>query len=493
MKKPNILIFMTEHQRFDTVLPDHPCITPVAEKLAKEGLRFDHHYTPMAHCSPSRASFFTGLYPSEHGVYNNVLGGQAFQHGLNPGIKLWNEDLIDNGYRCALAGKWHVSAEEWPRDRGWKELDDNMEERLSQNISATGQRDVWNRVINLPYSANGLNNPGTITCEGYQNHQLYQTDDNSHSCQRDCITVEAASKQLEIYLEQEDPWCLFVGTAGAHTPYKVPQKYIDLYPLEDVELPKNYYDDLKDKPNYYRKLRSCTFDQLSEQEVRDAMRHYWAMCTFCDEKFGELLQQLDASEQANDTIVIYTGDHGDYAGDHGFFHKGVPSFDSGYHVPMIMRWPAGIQNPGRIVTDFTDHTDFAKTFTVAANINSNTNYSGQSLIQFCQEKDDNEKRKEVYFQCNGTENYFTARGIKTADFKYVYNGYDYDELYDLNNDPDELINLQAQPEFQIVKKELMQKIWEFAYEHKDSLGTSSYIMFQTAPVGPISAFKGEGN
>lgn len=480
---------MTEHQRFDTVAPNHPCLTPNVEKLAKEGVTFEQHYTPMAHCCPARASFFSGLYPSRHGVYNNVLGGQAFQHGLNPGIRLWNEDLIDVDYQCAIAGKWHISAEEWPRDRGWKELDDNMEERISANLTSEGQDKIWERLGQLP----GVNNhssrgAGEIVRSGYQVHKLYATMDDSHSCKRDRITVDAAEAQLDEYLQGDNPWCLYVGTAGAHTPYNVPKKYVEMYDLNDIPLPKNYHDSLEDKPNYYRKLREMTFGQLSEEEVRDAIRHYWAMCTFCDELFGQLLSKLDASGQAEDTIVIYVSDHGDYAGDHGLFHKGVPAFDAGYHVPMLIRWPEGIKNPGRSVSSFTDHTDIGPTMLDAAGLSQRDFPGSQSLLPLLEDDSTYKGREEVFFQCNGTENYFTARGVKNKDFKYVYNGYDFDELYDLRIDPEELINVQADPEYQTVKEELMQKIWKFAHQQKDTLGTCSYIMFQTAPLGPSSAF-----
>ncbi len=184
--------------------------------------------------------------------------------------------------------------------------------------------------------------------------------------------------------------------------------------------------------------------------MRDAIRHYWALCTFCDDLFGQLLEQLDASNQAEDTLVLFMSDHGDFAGDHGLFHKGVPSFDAGFHVPLVARWPNGITNPGRTVDAFTDHTDIAPTMRELAGLEPGDFPGSSSLMPYFKDEQDHKGRQAVFSQNNGTENYFTARGIKTRDFKYVYNGFDYDELYDLRNDPHELINLQAagQPDSQ---------------------------------------------
>ncbi|MCM8762839.1 MAG: sulfatase-like hydrolase/transferase, partial [Candidatus Omnitrophica bacterium] len=121
-ERPNILIFMTDQEQADVVRPDHPCITPNAARLAEKGILFTRSFCPTAHCCPSRATFLTGLYPSRHGVYNNVSNPTAIHHGLFPGVRMFSEDLRDAGYRLAYTGKWHATNEEDPADRGWEEL-----------------------------------------------------------------------------------------------------------------------------------------------------------------------------------------------------------------------------------------------------------------------------------------------------------------------------------------------------------------------------------
>jgi arylsulfatase A-like enzyme len=129
--RPNILIFMTDHQRADTVGPDHPAITPNVDGLARSGVRFSNAFCPSPHCCPSRATFWSGLYPSRHGVWNNVCNDQRLSRGLAPGVRLWSEDLADAGYAMHWLGKWHVSIDESPKDRGW------VEHRVSGGKEAT--------------------------------------------------------------------------------------------------------------------------------------------------------------------------------------------------------------------------------------------------------------------------------------------------------------------------------------------------------------------
>jgi arylsulfatase A-like enzyme len=118
---PNILIVMMDHQRADTVLPEHPAITPNLDLFSRQGITFTNTYCPSPHCCPSRATFFSGLYPTGHGVWNNICNDQALSRGLKPGVRLWSEDLIDAGYQMHFVGKWHVSVMESPKDRGWTE------------------------------------------------------------------------------------------------------------------------------------------------------------------------------------------------------------------------------------------------------------------------------------------------------------------------------------------------------------------------------------
>ena len=153
MPRPNVLIVMTDHQRGDTALPEHPAITPNLTQLSQAGLTLTNAYCPSPHCCPSRATFHTGLYPSRHKVWNNVCNTHFLTRGLAEGVATWSEDLAAAGYAMKFTGKWHVSALERPRDRGWEELDGHVSgtepgehadywrtfEALASRQAATGQ------------------------------------------------------------------------------------------------------------------------------------------------------------------------------------------------------------------------------------------------------------------------------------------------------------------------------------------------------------------
>src|SRR5690625_2397432 len=123
MTGPNVVVFMTDQQVGGTVLPGSRirAQTPHLDAVAARGVTFGRSYTVSPHCCPSRASFFTGRYPSEHGVWNNVNVANALSRGPYPGTPFWSTALAAAGYRLGFAGKWHVSSTESPSDHGWQE------------------------------------------------------------------------------------------------------------------------------------------------------------------------------------------------------------------------------------------------------------------------------------------------------------------------------------------------------------------------------------
>lgn len=479
--RPNILIFMTDHQRGDTVFSETGVIMPNVTLLQKEGITFAQAYCPTPHCCPSRAAFFSGLYPSRSGIWNNVLNGQALSTTLKPGVRLFSEYLRDAGYNLGFAGKWHVSGIESPKDRGWDEL-------MVSAVPGVRHSKDWNMIRqDAEYSESIRRKPGEITQRGYGKELLYGRDDYGHT--HDERAVSSAVQTIEEFSKEDKPWAVFVGTDMPHAPYRVPQKYLDLYSLQDIPLPPSYKDDLRDKPNYYRKLREMRFSQLSEEEVRNAIRHYWAICTYLDELFGKLLNAVDETGQVHNTFVLYCSDHGDYLGEHGLFHKGVPSFRGAYHIPAVVRWPCGIYSPGRRVEELVSLADFAPTFIELAGLEYELNVSGKSLMLFLRGEVPDGWRDAMFTQCNGVENYFTQRIVFDSDFKYVYNGFDYDEFYDLREDPHETVNLINKSGYDDVKRDLLKKLWGFAYKEEDPVALSQYVMVNTAPWGPAELFR----
>ena len=230
------------------------------------------------------------------------------------------------------------------------------------------------------------------------------------------------------------------------------------------------------------------FGQLSEREVREAIRHFWAYCSYLDDLFGQVLAALEDSGQAENTLVLYTSDHADYVGEHGLFAKGIPCFRGAYQIPAVMRWPAGIRIPGRSVDALVSEADFAPTFLDAAGITTDRHFTGTSLMPFLQNQQPEKWRTAIHTQCNGVELYYTQRSVMTKEYKYTYNGFDRDELYDLHIDPHEMHNLVDDPAYESVKRKLCGEMWRFAHSEDDT-AINPYITVSLAPYGPAEAFR----
>ncbi len=481
--RPNILNFMTDQEQGQVVAPDHPCRTPNADRLAQDGVRFRHAYTPSPHCCPARATFFTGLYPSRHGIYNNVCNPTAIHTRLNPGVVTFGEHLSQAGYRLIFSGKWHVTSEENPADRGWTEL------AVTAGVGCFHGRSIeqWRQQAQHPQDEQPRRK-GQILRPGWGSYHLYQTlpdgGPSGYEGLDDHAVVRSAAEALPRLANQEHPWVLFVGPSGPHDPFAVPQRFVRMYDPDQIPLPPSYHDALDDKPRVYQRMRRQYWDQLSEDEVRASIAHYWAYCSLEDALFGEVLDALEATGQADNTLVLLLSDHGDYCGAHGLYLKGVPAFREAYHIPCIVRWPRGTTNPGRTVDAFVTLADFAPTFLELAGVPLPDNLTGRSLLPFLHDETPSDWPDTVFSQFNGVELYYSQRVVSTKEHKYVYNGFDFDELYDLRDDPHELVNVADRTEYQAIKHTLVQRMWRFAAQQGDQLIFNPYGTVALAPWGP---------
>jgi len=486
MARPNILIFMSDQQRGDSIPPYSKAKTPNLEKFCKEGISFSKAFTIAPHCCPARATFFSGLYPSQHGVWNNVNVGNTLSRGLYDGVKLWSEDLREAGYSLYFSGKWHVSDVESPLDRGFNHMTVPEPQPKTVIRHEKPHTEEWVRYRNLPPS--GKRKEAQILRPGYPVYTHYGEAENPF---KDNDVVNDAVKIIRERKKSNEPWCQFVGTLGPHDPYFVPKKFLDLYDSENILLPENYSDKMTDKPSLYRRIRD-KFDQLPENEQKEALRHYLAFCSYEDDLFGRVLQALEESGEAENTMVIYTSDHGDYAAEHGLWAKGLPCFEGAYRIPLAIRWPGKIKNPGSTEDSFITLADFAPSFLEAAGIEPHREFTGRSFMPFLKGEKPADWQDVFFTQSNGNEQYGIQRSVRTKEWKLVYNGYDYDELYDLIADPGETRNLLAaglcDPRYEKTVHDLFRQLWRFA-EQVNDVCINQYIMVSLATEGPGVAFE----
>jgi len=505
-EKPNILIFLVDQMPSDVIAPGHPCRMPNVRGLAEQGVSFTRTFSPSPHCCPARATFMTGLYPSRHGVYNNVDTNTAFQLGLNPGVRTFSEPLKDAGYRLAYAGKWHVSNEETPADRGWEELVPYRRHGLPR------PNEYWLKQAREAPPPDRPRQRGEIFRPGWGATQVV----GKRIPGADAHTKEAWYRKavlpgvqaLPELAKSGGPWALCVSTdMGPGTP--VPADIAALYDPADVELPASFGDLMLDKPRVYQRMRNQIWGQLTEDEVRESIAHYWAVCTLQDRYFGELLTALEATGQAENTVVAFVGDHGDYMFAHGLRCLGIPAFREVYQVPAVIRWPRGVVEPGREVDEFVSLADFAPTFMELAGCAADQGLTGSSLAPFLHNRPPADWTDAWHSQTKGNEVYYTQRIVQTRKYKYVCNWFDFDELYDLEADPHELVNLafpEAPPaapdsltvdatsgayapwpplpgRLEEVRRGLLARMWRFAMRENDII-FSPYPPVALAPYGP---------
>lgn len=518
---PNILIFMPDQQNGATVLPDSHVQAPNMRRFLRNSVAFTSAHCPAPHCCPSRASFMSGLYPSEHGVFNNVTTDTAIHPNPYPGTPFWGQWLKAAGYNMGYSGKLHVGRDITPESCGFENVCALEQDSLPINLARKAQQ--WKQA-RAESADPASRRPGEILRPKWTGLQLYKTLPNTgpkgYEGLQDDKVVQAGIEAMKRMASGSQPWCLMVSNSGAHDPYNVPQRFVDMYDLDRIELPASFHDTLDDKPRVYQRQRYQYWSQLSDPETRDSLRHYYARCTMQDAMFGELLHALDQTGQAENTIVIYVSDHGDYHAAHGLWMKGVPSFREAYHIPAVVRWPHGIRRPGREVDAFVDQVDWGPTILEACGVAPAKKLSGRSLMPWLRDEPPSGWRDATFTQMNGVELYYTQRIVMTREWKYVYNGFDYDELYDLKNDPHETRNLAFPdlatkrkavlqgagltpsgalpwPNFPTrldsVRKNLLEQMWTFAAEHNDTI-FNPYGTVALAPLGPgLSTVRPKGD
>lgn len=478
--KPNILIFMTDHQRGDTLAPDSSCITPNIDRFRTRAVDFVSASCPAPHCCPSRATFFTGLYPSQHGVWNNVDVDNTLSRGLHDSVRTWSEDLRDAGYRLYFSGKWHVSACESPAERGFELLHHTHTYKEYSHRPYTAE---WARYYHTRIDeVDDPRGEGEVIRPGYRRYRQYGFDEKPFG---DQDVVTAAVEKLGELSDEAEPWLLFIGPLGPHDPYVVPQRFYDLYSDVKLDLPLSAGDRMTDKPALYRRTQA-RYAQLEEREQLESLRHYLAFCSYEDYLFGQLLDSLDKAGHTEDTLVLYCSDHGDYAGAHGLWAKGLPCFREAYDICFMLGGP-GIVRPGRSSEAFVGLHDWAPTILDICGIDAGRSFPGRSLVPILRDEEDNEP-DHVFTQTNGNEIYGIQRAVWNRRWKYVFNSFDYDELYDLEADPHELVNLLHDSDpltgpYAEIVRELCAAMWRFAHAMDDSIA-NDYIMTALAPFGP---------
>lgn len=448
--KPNILWICTDQQRYDTIgaLNNPQIHTPNLDRLVADGVAFTHAFCQSPICTPSRASFLTGMYPSS-------------VHGCMNGNERWAEAaplvtalLADAGYTCGLAGKLHLAAahgrvEPRPHHDGYAVF--HWSHGIHDFWESGHAYADWLRAQGHDLGAM-LEDPAQIPPALHQ-------------------STWCADRAIEFMATQtgDQPWLMSVNFFDPHAPFDPPQPYLDRYAADDMPDPLFRASDVATQAE----LRDIDFqtlcrppDEFNAKQVRAA---YYAMIELIDDNVGRMLDALEASGQRENTVVIFMSDHGETLGDHGLLLKGCRFYEGLVRVPLICAWP-GHFGKGVVRNALVELTDIAPTLLDLADLPVPERMQGRSLLPHLTPGDQPDQHRdyvrcEYYRALNPVANprFNGTYGTMLRDTQYklvVYHGHESGELYDLAADPGEFENRWADPAYAAVKLRLLKQSFD---------------------------------
>lgn len=468
MSKPNLLFLMTDQQRADTVAPESPCLTPHLDELAAAGTRFTRCYAVNPICSPNRASLMTGLYPHSHGMVDVTHAVEPYRASLLPNLPFWSQSLHENNYHTGYFGKWHIERSHRLEHFGFDSYDI---ERYHQKQG-------------LVQDDQPLKLRGIVRQKGYGDFLLYGVTEQPVETTPEYQLYSDGIDFIEQAAQNPDqPWALFLSSEAPHDPYVVPTEYYDRYTPADIPRPASFDDDLAHHPAIYRRIQSV-WQQLEWSHFAEAIACYYGFCSLIDDQVGRVIAALRRTGQLDNTLIVFTSDHGDYMGAHRLMLKGIPAFEEAYRIPLIVSGPRVAAQ--RQVETITSLIDLAPTL-VELTTGTEFECQGRSLIPLLQNDDPTQVDwpSEALAECHGQRFYYTQRILWRDHWKYVFNGFDYDELYNLANDPHEMTNLAQDPASRPMLETMAERMWAILHQTQDTNMTKAqYGMFRFAPVGP---------
>ncbi len=473
--RPNLLFLMTDQMQSCILDRDHICQTPNFDRLLARGVRFTHAYTPNAICSPARASLMTGRLPHNHNVWT-VTHTVRDDRAVLRSSPHWAEYLDRAGYRTGYFGKWHVERSHDLAAYGWQEARTEAHPQVQD-----AQARIRQRVEDAPWHLEGYLNP----VPGYTPSRFYGVTDVEPAYRGHGLHVRHAAQFLDSALGQNAPWACFVSVLEPHDPFVCGRKAFARYEVDHVPLPASWQDDFTGRPEVYRRAQR-PWHGWSARQHREAAACYYASITEIDLLFGQLLDRIEATGQQNSTIVILTSDHGELLGAHGLYCKNYTAAEEIYRIPMILAGP-GIREKEVSPIRVGLH-DLYPTLLDLLGLEHDPVPDARSFADLLRpEQPEAVTPRYGYAEYEGTRFQLTQRIVWDDPWKFVFNGFAQDELYRLDQDPDEIRNLAADPAYAHQVEAMTRIMWEFVRRTGDTtLLQSQYPALRLGAVGPDS-------
>lgn len=468
MKKPNILFLVGDHQAYYGHEQYYSIRRPAYQRLVAKGVDFKRAYCSTPLCCPSRRTMATGLYAFHHGQINN-------QASADYSYETYMDCLKKEGYQLYYYGKWHAG-KGTPGDFGAEGV--FCEDYGNPYLLPTYQKylEEFNLPFPVAYIEQNWCTPGWI--DDIMEGSEYRLD---RKTMNECIsgilktpkeTHEAfylayeACKKLEELKDNSQPFCLRVDFWGPHQPYLPTREYSDLYDPASIPVYPSFEDDLSTKPDVYHfeggkgiseGYRILQPNPVPWDQWAKTLSRCYGQITLTDEAGGLILDKLEELGLAENTLIIWTADHGDGLACHGgHFDKDA------YLAEEVMRIPAGVRFDGQLPSGVISHAlvsnvDFAPTILEAAGTRFGGQVDGRSLLSIFR-TGERPWREVLYGETFG--HHFKHRGQMMVDrrHKYVKNKEQMEELYDLYQDPYEMDNLALKPDRQQLLSDMRERL-----------------------------------
>lgn len=426
--RPNVL-FIIADDLTDTALGcygNKVCQTPNLDRLAAQSLRFTRAYCQGSYCGPSRASFLSGYYPHATGVQGYTSPRAAIGDRAT-----WPQHFKNAGYHTARVSKiFHMGV-----PGGIEEGSDGADDPLSWSERFNSQGPEWR----VPGAGETLekNPDGRKPVVGGNTFVVVAADgdDDVHA------DGKTAAKACELLAApRREPFFLAVGFVRPHVPFVAPKKYFDLYPPETMLLPEKVSGDWDDIPKPGINYKTSVNMQMDVAKQKKALAGYYAAVSYMDAQVGRLLDALERSGKADNTIVIFTSDHGYHLGEHDFWAK-VSLHEESARVPLLIRAP-GVK-PG-VREALVELLDLFPTTAKLCGLQVPTRLQGRDLAPVL--ADPRASVRDAAFSVAGT-----SKGLLLRDERWAFIQYGEDarggvELYDMQSDPRQIHNLAVLPE-----------------------------------------------
>lgn len=495
LKRPNILLITTDQQHWNTIGAFNSEIeTPNLDRLVKEGTTFTKAYCPNPTCTPSRASMITGMYPSQHGAWTLGTKLQEDRHVVG-------EDFQEAGYRTSLIGKAHFqplrSTKDYPSIEAyptlqdleyWREFNgpfygfDHVElARNHTNEAHVGQHyALW-------MEEKGLTNwrdyflPPTGNMDPNETYK-WKLPEKYHY---NNWIAERSNAILEEYKNNDENFFLWSSFFDPHPEYLVPEPWDTMYDSKDLTIPTLTPGEHEKNPPHFGKTQEDSPDfsdlyesgygihgyrshhyyeygskfKLTDDHRKKIVSTYYGMISMLDKYVGKILDKLDELGLTENTIVVFTTDHGHLFGQHGLQAKGGFHYEDLIKLPFIVRYPGHVLK-GRVSSAMQSLVDLAPTFLSFCNIPIPITMTGVDQKQVW--LDEKEQARD-HITCEFRHEATTIHQKTYVNERYkltVYYNQNYGELFDLQTDPYEVNNLWDNPEYAQLKSDLfLQYIW----------------------------------